>query len=101
MVYLLDSKYQNVENNSNIRDECIWKPPIKRKSGIKSDHIKFPCRYPDKEKTMENCLPCLLGDLFAMNYTQLASIKAQAGMNEEIMTYLRSITSDDDLQDLR
>ncbi|MHA2404923.1 MAG: hypothetical protein ACXADH_18160 [Candidatus Kariarchaeaceae archaeon] len=86
---------------TNESGECIWKPPIKKKTGEKVQLIKFPCRYPDKPKSAEICNPCLLGDIFAMSFTQMTSVKAQQGMNEEIMTYLRNLTSDDELGDFR
>jgi len=67
---------------------------MKRKVEDRVEMMKFPCRYPDKPKTSENCVPCLMGDLFAMNYTNMMSLKQQQGMNEEIMTFLRNMTSD-------
>lgn len=82
-------------------DSCIWKPQIKRKFEDRSIDMKFPCRFPDKEKTSEVCTPCLLGDVFAMQYTQMVSFKQQSNLNEEVMTYLRSITSDDNLNDFK
>ena len=81
--------------------ECIWKPPIKRNKDGKIELLKFPCRYPDKEKTSETCTPCLLGDLFAMEYTEMISSKKQSEMNDEIMTFLRNMTSDGSLDDLK
>ncbi|MHA2252771.1 MAG: hypothetical protein ACXAD7_20580 [Candidatus Kariarchaeaceae archaeon] len=81
--------------------ECIWKPSIKKKSENKVEFKKFPCRYPDKTKTDEVCNPCLLGDLFVMNFTQMQWFRQQQGMNEEIMTYLRNLTSDDDLNNFK
>ena len=86
------------ENDPNV---CIWKPPVKSKKERKVSVHNFPCRFPDKEKNSELCNPCLLGDVFAMNYTQMMNVKQQAGLNEEIMTYLRTFTSDGTLDDLR
>ncbi|MHA2501452.1 MAG: hypothetical protein ACXAE3_01080 [Candidatus Kariarchaeaceae archaeon] len=85
------------EGNPN---ECIWKPPIKRNENGVVKMLKFPCRFPDKEKTAEVCNPCLLGDLFAMQFTQMSSLKQQSAMSEEIMTFLRNMTSDGSLDDL-
>ena len=79
---------------------CIWKPPIRQEVNGEVRLLNFPCRYPDKEKTAENCTPCLMGDLFVMQYTQMSNIQKQASMNEEIMTFLRNMTSDGSLDDL-
>jgi len=80
---------------------CIWKPPIKRKENGEVRIIKFPCRYPDKEKIAENCTPCLMGDLYALQFTQLNNLQQQSAMSEEIMTFLRNMTSDGSLDDLQ
>ena len=79
---------------------CIWKPPIKQKVKGEVKLLNFPCRYPEKEKIAETCNPCLLGDLFAMQYTQLSNLKQQSAMSDEIMTFLRNMTSDGSLDDL-
>lgn len=82
-------------------NECIWKPPLIKKTESGTKIMKFPCRYPDKPKTTETCVPCLLGDVFVMSYTQTSMVKNQQGMSEEIMTYLKNFTSDGDIQDFK
>lgn len=82
------------------KNECIWKPPMKRNDNGVIKTLRFPCRYPDKEKTDAVCNPCLLGDLFALQFTQVSSLKLQSAMSEEIMTFLRNMTSDGSLDDL-
>ena len=90
-----------VSETDQDKNTCIWKPPIKQKIDGQLRMLKFPCRYPEKEKNAETCNPCLLGDLFAMQYTQLSGMKKQSAMNEEVMTFLRNMTSDGSLDDLK
>ncbi|MHA2098795.1 MAG: hypothetical protein ACW99A_08915 [Candidatus Kariarchaeaceae archaeon] len=80
---------------------CIWKPTIKKVAGDKTQVLKFPCRFPDVKKTAEICNPCLMGDIFAMQYSQSQGLKKQQNLNDEIMTYLRNMTSDGDLNDFK
>ena len=81
--------------------ECIWKPPVRKKIDGELKMLRFPCRYPEKEKTAETCNPCLLGDLFAMQFTQMQSTKQQTEMSDEIMQFLRNLTSDGSLDDFK
>ena len=93
-----------MEHNSEVNEDpnvCIWKAPLKRKKGDKIELVKFPCRYPEKEKTTDVCVPCLLGEMFTVNYTQMVALKEQQGLNEEVMTFLRNLTSDGSMDDLR
>ncbi len=80
---------------------CKWKPPITRKSAEKTDTVRFPCRFPNEELTPELCNQCLLGDLFTMQYTQFLSLKQGFSFQQEMMTYLKSITDDGSLDDLK
>lgn len=86
------------ENDPNV---CIWKPNIKKVVDGQVQFLKFPCRYPDKEKTHDVCTPCLMGDIFAMQYTQMQGMRKQQDLNEEVMTFLRNMTSDGDLDNLK
>ena len=75
---------------------CKWKQGISgRNPEGKVQQINFPCRYPDEELSSELGTQCLLGDLFAMFYTQAMSFRKSADMQEEIMAYLKSFTSED------
>lgn len=81
--------------------ECKWKPPIKKKSATGTQIVKFPCRFPDQELTSELCTQCLLGDLFTMQYTQMASLQKGMHMQEEMMAFVKNMTDDGSLDDLK
>lgn len=75
---------------------CKWKQGISgRNPEGKVQPINFPCRYPNEELSSELCTQCLLGDLFAMFYTQAMSIRKSSDMQEEIMAFLKSFTTED------
>ncbi|MHA1303776.1 MAG: hypothetical protein ACTSPI_08750, partial [Candidatus Heimdallarchaeaceae archaeon] len=83
-------------NRMNTQRKCKWKPSINARgpSGeIKA--IEFPCRYPNEDLTSELCTQCLLGELFAMFYAQTMSMKQSMNMQEEMMAFLKSFTSED------
>ncbi len=75
---------------------CKWKQGISGRSPDgKVQHVNFPCRYPNDELTTDLCNLCLLGELFSIFYAQTMSMKKSADMQEEIMAFLRSFTSED------
>ncbi|MFV2014368.1 MAG: hypothetical protein ACC656_02980 [Candidatus Heimdallarchaeota archaeon] len=87
---------------------CIWKPTLKKIGENQTQELKFPCRFPDIKKTADICTPCLMGDVFAMQYAQTQEMKKQQklmqeqqSIGDEVMAYLRNMTSDDSLDDLK
>ena len=75
---------------------CNWKQGIAGRSPEgKVQQVNFPCRYPNEELTTDLCSLCLLGDLFSMLYTQTMSFRKSADMQEEIMAFLKSFTTED------
>ena len=75
---------------------CKWKQGISGRSPEgKIQSINFPCKFPNEELSSDLCTQCLLGDLFAMFYTQAMSFRKSADMQEEIMAFLKSFTSED------
>ncbi len=87
---------------------CIWKPTLKKIGDTQPQELKFPCRFPDVKKTPEICNPCLMGDVFAMQYAQTQEMKKQKklmkeqqSIGDEVMAYLRNMTSDDTLDDFK
>jgi hypothetical protein len=75
---------------------CKWKEGMTGRSPEgKVQQVNFPCRYPTEELTTDLCTLCLLGDLFAMFYAQSMSFKKSSDMQEEIMAFLKSFTSED------
>jgi hypothetical protein len=85
---------------SNVRD-CKWKPPIKRTTADKTHVVKFPCRFPDEELTTELCTQCLLGDMYTMQYTQMVSLQKGFDMQQEMMAFVRNMTDDGSLDELK
>ncbi len=76
--------------------KCKWKPSVTAhgpNGEIKT--IDFPCRYPDEELSPQLCTQCLLGELFTMFYAQTMSMKQSMSMQEEMMAFLKNLTSDD------
>ena len=95
--------YEHADSKS-----CIWKPTLRKIGGQETQELKFPCRFPDVKKTPEICNPCLMGDVFAMQYAQTQEMKKQQklmkdqqSIGDEVMTYLRNMTSDDTLDDFK
>jgi len=80
---------------------CKWKQPITPKSSEKTEISKFPCRFPDQELTTELCTQCLLGDLFTLQYTQFISLRQGFNFQQEMMAYLKNMTGDGSLDDLK
>ena len=75
---------------------CKWKQGISGRSpNGKVQQVNFPCRYPNEELTSDLCTLCLLGELFSIFYAQTMSMKKSADMQEEIMAFLKSFTSED------
>ncbi len=75
---------------------CKWKQGISgRNPEGQVQPVNFPCRYPAEELTTDLCTLCLLGDLFAMFYAQTMSFKKSSDMQEEIMAFLKSFTTED------
>ena len=75
---------------------CKWKQGISgRNPEGKVQPVNFPCRYLTEELTTDLCTQCLLGDLFAMFYAQTMSFKKSSDMQEEIMAFLKSFTTED------
>jgi len=80
---------------------CKWKQGVTgRTPDGKVQKIEFPCRFPDEDLTPELCIQCLLGELFSMFYAQTMNMNKSMAMQEEIMAFLKSFTSDD-FKDLR
>ena len=75
---------------------CKWKQSISGRSPEgKVQKINFPCRFPDSDLTFELCVQCLLGELFAVFYTQTMNMQKSGNMQEEIMAFLKNFTSED------
>lgn len=81
--------------------ECKWKPPITKKTGESTSTLKFPCRYPNERLTAELCTQCMLGELYALNFTMASGYQKGAAMQEEMYTFLKTITGDGSLDDLK
>ncbi len=81
--------------------ECKWKPPIRKKGEDGFKVMKFPCRYPDQELTPELCTQCLMGDLFSLQFTQMSSMQKSFSIQEEMYAFLKNITDDGTLEDLK
>lgn len=76
--------------------KCEWKPSINaRDPNGNVKKLDFPCRFPDKELTTDLCMQCLLGELFTMFYAQTMSMKQSQDMQEEMMAFLKNLTSED------
>ena len=80
---------------------CKWKPPITKRTSDRTESIQFNCRFPDLELTPSLCQQCLLGDLFTLQYTQFVSLKQGFSFQQEMMAYLKSLTDDGSLGDLK
>lgn len=81
---------------------CNWKPAVTAQTpNGERKQVRFPCRYPDEELTSELCTQCLLGEMFAVLYSQHMALKKSGEMTSEVMTFLRSMTDDGSLDDLR
>lgn len=75
---------------------CKWKQGISgRGPAGEIQQVKFPCRYPNEELTADLCTQCLLGELFSIFYAQTMNMKKSTDMQEEIMAFLKSFTSED------
>ncbi|MHA1865355.1 MAG: hypothetical protein ACTSVB_09495, partial [Candidatus Heimdallarchaeaceae archaeon] len=75
--------------------KCKWKPSINaRDPNGNVKKLDFPCRFPNEELTTELCTQCLLGELFTMFYAQTMSMKQSQDMQEEMMAFLKNLTSD-------
>lgn len=86
---------------SQTKRVCKWKKGVSgRTPDGKIKKVDFPCHYPDQELTFELCTQCLLGELFSIFYAQTMNMNKSMAMQEEIMAFLKSFTSDD-FSDLR